>query len=201
MRNQEANRVPVQLGHSPEARDMNCTEEEARILTRNVKPYVDRSSRVSGPVWGLLQSLIFNPGAALFFGTIGYWFFGILSIGWAQQGVSTMFFLTTGFYPLDMFITNPFVMTILCFVLVVIGLKPNHDGDVHRRGALWYGLGAMVMMISMPVAYLGSILMGMIFFVTLPFAMGSTESYDMGMLIMFLVPGGYLAAMKLTDDN
>jgi len=200
MRNQEANRAPVQMGHSPDAREMNCTDEEARILTRNVKPSADRSNRVSGPVWALLQSLLFNPGAALFFGTIGYWFFGILSVGWAQQGVSTMFFLRTGFHPLDMLITNPFVMTALSFVLVVIGLRPDHDGEAKSRGALWRGLGAMVMMISMPVAYLGSILMGMIFFVTLPFAMGSTESYDMATLIMFLVPGGYLAAMKLTQE-
>lgn len=196
----EKSRGPVNVGRTTAAQEMNCTDEEAQILTRNLNPYSERSSRFSGPVWSLLQSLILNPGAALFFGTIGYWFFGLLMVMWAQQGVSTMFFLTTGFRPLDMLITNPFVMTALSFVLVVIGLRPNDDENGNIRGALWYGLGAMVMMISLPVAYLGSMLMGAIFFITLPFALGSTEPYDMGMFIMFLIPGGYLAAVKMNQE-
>lgn len=200
MQHDQRAQAPFQVGQSPEAREMNCTDEEAQILTRNFKPYVDRSDRAASPVWLFFESLIFNRGAALFFGTLGYWFFGMLMIGWSQQGVSVMFFMKTGFYPLDMFITNPFIMTGFCFALILGGLREYQGDPREARGALWGGLAMMVVMISVPIAYLGSLLMGMIFLVTFAFALNSPEFYDMASLIMFLLPGGYLAALKMSQE-
>ena len=181
------------VGFSKDARQINCTDEEARILLRKDLPRYG-GPKPRGPVRALLGFLILNRGAAIFFGTLGYWFFGILTIGWAQEGVSATRFMSTGIHPLDMVVTNPMVMATLSFFLLAAGVSRDQD-----EPSLFGGLGLMVMMISLPFAYLGSMLMGAIFFITLPFALNSSASYEMGTLIMFLLPAGYLALIKMAE--
>jgi len=86
------------------------------------------------------------------------------------------------------------VMTILSFVLVIVGINGDKD-----KPSLFGPFGTLVSLLSLPVAYLGSMLMGAIFLITLPFALHSSASYDMGTLFMFLLPLGYLLAMKMSD--
>jgi hypothetical protein len=183
------------VGFSKEAQQINCTDEEARILLRKDLPRTD-VLKTRGPTRKVLDFLILNPGAALFFGTIGYWFFGALTIGWVQQGVSATLFLRTGFPPLDMFIRNPMVLTVLSFVLLVIGTGGDKD-----RPSLFGPLGALVALVSLPIAYLGAMLTGAIVFISLPFALSSNAPYDMSILFMFLLPLGYMAAIKMAQNR
>lgn len=200
MRNQEANRVPVPVGHSPEAREMNCTDEEAQILTRNVKPYKEPNRWLSGAVGSVLRALLFNKGAALFFGTLGYWAFGFLTLAYTYEGVAVTESFRTGFIPLDMFTTNPMVLWGISFFMLVFGMNEG-DGRYEPQSfleSMWTGFGAMVMMISLPIAFVWGVLMIPIFFISL-FAFNSTEPYEVGVLILCALPGGYLVAMKMKE--
>ena len=62
---------------------MNCTDEEARILLRNRKAG-GGEGRGPGLIRSALGVLLLNRSAALFFGTIGYWVFGALTLALSQ---------------------------------------------------------------------------------------------------------------------
>jgi len=195
---------------------VHYTGEEAELLLRNVKGYGKRPSllyrlgvraeRVAqnnravgwtlGALLGLIQFTIWNSRAALFFGTLGYWAFGLMTAAWfASYGSPTL--ISTGFYPLDMFIGNPLVMFALSATLMVIGMR-GPDDEV----SLFNGLHILVVMPSIVMAYLGSIVMGILFMISLLFGadkMGSSGTIMM-MLFLFLVPAGYLAIFKLQDE-
>lgn len=200
MGNQDASRVQVQVGRSAAAREMNCTDEEAAILTRNVKPYQAPNRWLSGAVGGVLRALLFNKGAALFLGTIGYWAFGFLTLGFFFEGVAVTGFLRTGFFPLDMVTENPMVLWAISFFLLVFGMNEG-DGRYEPGGvleSLWMGLGAIVLMISLPIAFVWGVLMIPIFFISL-LALNSTEPYEIGFLVLCALPAGYLAALKMRE--
>ena len=179
------------VGSTKEAQQINCTDEEARILLRKdlTRPEVVKTR---GPTRKVLDFLILNPGAALFFGTIGYWSFGLLAIGVAQNGVYAGHLYSTGFHPLDGIINNPLVMMALSVVLLVIAASSeNRD-----RPSLFKGLGVMVVLISFVVALMGTMLTGAILFIG--FAISQGEIVGGGALEMFLVPAGYLLFVKMT---
>jgi len=201
---------------SSTARDLNCTDEEAVMLLRNVKGYGKRPSllrrlalrteqviqnnRLLGLTLGsllwVIRATIWNSSAALFFGTIGYWVFGLLMIGSVQMSGSSTPFFETNIYLVDMFITNPMIMTAISFGMVVLGMGADND-DI----TLWTGPAAVVVALSVPIVYLATGLMGAILVITLPFAMSSTAPYDMTILYLFLLPGGYLAALKFSEEH
>lgn len=195
---------------------VHYTAEEAELLLRNVKGYGKRPSlfyrlgvkaeRVAqnnravgwtlGALLGLIRFTIWNSRAALFFGTLGYWAFGLMTAAWfANYGSATL--ISTGFRPLDMFIGNPLVMFALSTALMLIGMRGPDD-----ETSLFNGLHMLVVMPSIVIAYLGSIVMGILFMISLLFGadkVGSSGTIMM-MLFLFLIPAGYLAIFKLQDE-
>lgn len=192
--------VKVRVGRSAAAQEMNCTDEEAAILSKNIKPYKEPNRWLSGTVGALLRALLFNKGASLFIGTLGYWFFGFLTLGFFFEGVAVTYFLRTGIFPVDMFTENPMILWAVSFFMVVFGINQG-DGSYEPQSFLesaWMGLGAIVMMISMPIAFVWGVLMIPIFFISL-LAFNSTEPYEIGFLVLCGLPAGYLAALKMKD--
>jgi hypothetical protein len=197
---QDANRAPVQVGRSAAAQEMNCTDEEAAILTRNVKPYKEPERWLSGAVGSVLRALLFNKGAALFLGTLGYWGFGFLSLAFAYEGVAATMFMRTGILPIDMLTTNPMVLWAISFFMVVFGIHDD-NGQYQAEGFLettWMGLGGVVAVVSFAIAFVWGVLMIPIFLISL-LAFNSTEPYDMGVLILCAMPAGYVAAFKMSE--
>ena len=200
MEYQNASRAPVRVGRSREAQEMNCTDEEAAILTRNVKPYKEPNRWLSGAVGSVLRSLLFNKGACLFFGTLGYWGFGFLSLAFAYEGVAATMFMRTGFLPLDLLTTNPMVLWVISFFMVVFGINEG-DGRYEAKGFLettWMGLGGAVAVVSFAVSFVWGVFMIPVFLISL-LALNSTEPFDMGILILCALPGGYVAASKMRE--
>ncbi|PTX52635.1 hypothetical protein IQ03_03909 [Gemmobacter caeni] len=195
---------------------VHYTAEEAELLLRNVKGYGKRPSlfyrlgvkaeRVAqnnravgwtlGAILGLIRFTIWNSRAGLFFGTLGYWTFGLLTAAWfGNYGGSYM--SATGIRPVDMFLLNPLVMFALSVMLLVIGMNNLDD-----RPWVLMGLDKLVFMLSFIVAYLGAIIMGILFAISLLFGadkMGSSGTIMM-MLFLFLIPAGFLAIVKLKDE-
>jgi hypothetical protein len=200
MGNQDASRVQVQVGRSAAAQEMNCTDEEAVILTRNVRPYKEPNRWFSGAVGGVLRALLFNKGASLFFGTLGYWGFGFLSFAFAYEGVAATMFMRTGILPVDMLTTNPMVLWAISFFMVVFGIHDD-NGRYQAEGffeTTWMGLGGALAIVSFAVAFVWGVFMIPIFLISL-LALNSTEPFDMGILILCAMPAGYVAAFKMRE--
>lgn len=197
------------------AKELKCSVEEAQLLLQNAKGYkrpsllrraLIRSERVAqnnraigwtlGGLIGLIRFTIWNSRAALFFGTLGYWAFGAMSAAWLGNYGSASLPLT-GIHPLDMVIGNPLVMFALSTALMLIGMR----GD-ENEVSLFNGLHMMVVMPSIVLAYLGSIVMGIMFMIALLFGADKTGGGGtiMMMLFLFLIPAGYLAVFKLQDE-
>lgn len=174
------------------AERMNCTEDEAWLLLRGMPTSRYHEPKARGPIRSLCDFLFLNRSAGIFFGTVGYWTFGLLLFSQLNGGSGRI--VRTENYLVDMMVNNPLFLLTISFVLLVMGLAGDSD-----RPSLFRGLDAMVMIPSIVVAYLGSIVMGAIFLITLPFALSSSSFFDMGMMVMFLLPAGYLGASKLTD--
>jgi hypothetical protein len=195
---------------------VHYTAEEADLLLRNVKGYGKRPSLLYrlgvkaerfaqdnravgwtlGALLGLIRFTIWNPRAALFFGVIGYWTFGVLTAAWfGNYGGGYM--SATGIRPVDMFLLNPLVMFALSVMLLVIGMN-KLDG----RPWILMDLDVMVFMLSTIAAYLGAIIMGILFAISLLFGADKTGSSGMilMMLFLFLIPAGFLAILKMKDD-
>lgn len=175
------------------------TEEEAGLLARNAKPCRPKRARF-GWIGSALRALLFNKGAALFFGTLGYWGFGFLSLAFAYEGVAATTFMRTGILPIDMITTNPMVLWAISFFMVVFGINQG-DGSYQAKGFLettWVGLGGVVAVVSFAIAFVWGVLMIPIFLISL-LAFNSTAPYDMGVLILCAMPAGYVAAFKMKD--
>lgn len=175
MEYQDASRAPVQVGHSPEAQEMNCTDEEARILTRSVKPYTPREET---PLWKVGKglrwvswALLFNPAAGMLLGTIGYFVFGV------------MFAINEGrmhFYNGHSF--NTFPAFVISTVALYLSLKASDD-DV-KSPFLWN-------LLAMPIFFLTTLGMYVIAIVTLP------SLIVVGMAVLFGPPGSEFGLIGL----
>lgn len=190
----------IQVGVTAEARKINCTDEEARILLRNNRPVSNRrlSLKALGPVGALLEVLLFNRAAALFYGTIGYWAFGLLTLGMSQSSIYVPA-LQSGFVPLDMFIGNPMLMWGLSFALILIGLTET-DPDKRYSVTLYGPLAALVVMPSVVISYVLTVGLGALAAIVVPFALASTAPITAGMVVAFLLPLGYAASFKMADE-
>jgi hypothetical protein len=181
------------VGVTKDAQQINCTDEEARILLRNPLPIVG-GVKPRGPVRAFFDYVILNPGAAFFFGTLGYWTFGCLAIAAASRGVYAGQIYVTGIHPLDAIINNPLIMLSLCVLLLLIGAS----SDNRERPSLFKWLGVLVGLASYGIALLATMLMGLIVFIGFLASQGAFS--DKGTLMMFLIPAGYLAFCKMVSD-
>lgn len=194
MRNDQMSEAGVLVGVTPEAREMNCTDEEARILLRNRKAG-GGEGRGPGLIRSALGVLLLNRSAALFFGTIGYWVFGALTLAMSQASVYVPA-IRTGIAPLDLFVGNPLLMLGLSFMLLVVGVNEDLD-EAKSKNVLFAPLAALVVIPSVAIAYVLSVICGAIFLIVLPFALSSTAPVTMDMLILLLLPVGYAAPFHL----
>lgn len=197
MRNDQMSEAGVLVGVTPEAREMNCTDEEARILLRNRKAG-GGEGRGPGLIRSALGVLLLNRSAARFFGTIGYWVFGFLTLQMSQASFYTPA-IRTGIGLVDMFVGNPLLMLGLSFMLLVIGVNEDLD-EPESRNVLYAPLAALVVIPSIAIAYVLSVICGAIFVVVLPFALSSTAPVTMDMLILLLLPFGYSVPFKLAQS-
>jgi len=199
MESDQVSRTQVQVGRSAEARRMNCTDEEASILLRNrpVEPGANRMRWVLGPVGTLLEVLLFNRSAALFYGTIGYWTFGSFLFLSADGGAYPD--LTIGIRPVDMFIGNPLIMLGLSFALLMSGLAGG-DREKWYSNLLYGPLAVLVVAPSIVISYLLSVIFVPILALTIPFGMAWGGDISMSMIVMFLIPVGYAVPFKMADD-
>lgn len=200
MRDDQMSQATVQVGVTPEARKMNCTDEEARILlrSRGDAAQTGRFRRSLGPIGAVLEVLLFNRPAAMFYGTIGYWTFGLLTLGMFQSEIYVPA-LRSGIAPLDLFLSNPMVMWGLSFALLIIGLT-EQDPDKRYRGGLYGPLAMLVVMPSVVISYVLSVIFGAIAAIVVPFALASTAPVTAGMVILLLLPLGYAAPFKMADE-
>lgn len=188
------------VGVTKDAQQINCTDEEARILLRNPLPVMDNSNRPSGPVRSLLGGLLFNRGAAMFFGTFGYWFFGCLYVAYSWDGVAATSLLRTGIHPLDAFTQNPFILWVICFFMVTLSLDdsrrlPDKVGFLEK---IWMTLGGAVLLISFGIASILSMIMVPIFVISL-LGLFSPVPFEMGIWAMCALPWGFMLAFKLKN--
>jgi len=187
------------VGVSKDAQQINCTDEEAQILLRkDIPPVMETSNRTSGAMGLLLRGLLFNRGSAMFFGTVGYWFFGCLFVAYSWEGVSVTSFMRTGFHPLDEFTQNPFILWVVSFFMLKLSLDdklriPDRIGFLEK---IWMRLGGFVMLVSFPIAYIISMLMIPIFLISL-LGLFSSAPFEMGIVFMCALPWGFVLAVKL----
>lgn len=189
MRNDQMSEAGVPVGVTPEAREMNCTDEEARILTRNVKRYISREDTLLWKIWKGLRwvgwALLINPAAGILFGTLGYFLFGVL------------FAINEGrmhFYAGYTF--NTFPAFVISTILLWYSLKAADD-DV-RSPLLWN-------ILTMPIFLLTTLSMYLIAIVTLPslvliglavFFGPSGGAFGLIGLLGLMLPLGYLWMLR-----
>lgn len=199
MRDDQMSQTTVQVGVTPEARKMNCTDEEARILLRNRRSDAG-AHPVQGalrPVWTLLEVLLFNRSAALFYGTIGYWTFGVFLFMGTNGGDYPD--LSVGVLPVDMFIANPLIMLGLSFALLIVGLSGG-DQEEWYSNVLYGPFAMLVVAPSIVISYLLSVIFVPILALTVPFGMAWGGDVSIGMVVMFLIPVGYALPFKMADE-
>ena len=192
----------VRVGRSAAAQEMNCTDEEAAILSKNIKPYKEPNRWLSGPVGALLRALLFNKGAALFLGTVGYWTFGLTTMGAAFEGKNATSFLRTGVPVLDNLVGNPMIMMVISFFLLVYGLsdRDRYDGQDSVLEAMWGGLAAMVLIPSFASAMVWGVLSAPIILISL-FGLMTEAPFNPGILFLFGLPWGYVLVVKATSEQ
>lgn len=199
MRNNEMSRTQVQVGVTAEARQMNCTDEEARILLRNrMRASGSQPVRKAlGPVGAVLEVLLFNRSAALFYGTIGYWTFGAFLFMATSGGDYPD--LSVGIRPVDMLIANPLIMLGLSFALLIIGLSGGGQ-ETWYSNALYGPLAMLAVAPSIVISYLLSVIFIPILALTIPFGIAWGGDVSVGMVVMFLIPIGYALPFKMADE-
>lgn len=186
---QDANRAPVRVGRSAAAQEMNCTDEEAQILTRNVKPYIPREETPLWKIWKGMRwvgwALLINPAAGILFGTIGYFLFGVL------------FAINEGrmhFYAGYTF--NTFPAFVISTILLWYSLKSETESPM-----VW-------MIISYPIFLLTSASIYVISIVTLPslvliglavFFGPSGGAFGLIGLLGLMLPLGYLWMLRQAE--